>query len=169
MRNVRLVILIVLSLTFSVVGNGQKVSATKKVLSDVPEPARGTLTSRLQSYIKAFNNRDISSMFDLVSDRAKRGMTREEFLQKVTTDPQEIYTYSFKILRVRKGAYVDEPVPKAGEGEKWSVSGCQKVSVRGARAKRYSGGFDVWLVDGKWYVRRSGLLLEDGGYQECKD
>lgn len=168
MNKLVLVLIIVLAANAS---SGQVVSVDKKTISGASLQERDKLVSRLSSYIAAFNNGNVDELFDLVSERAKRGMNRDEFLKKVTTEPDEERILQFRIRKIGKATdsnYRDEPKPSPGEGEKWFVTGCAKVQVKGASAKKLIHGFDVWLRDGQWYIRRGGLMLSNGGYTSCK-
>lgn len=169
MRRVHIAFLVVLVASAVSVGSGQTVTMLDSARLSLPEVSRESLPTRLRLYIRAFNTGDMNHLFDLTSERARRGMSRDEFIHTAKVDAKAERILKFQIQTVRqadKSDYIDEPEPGTGEGVKWFVSGCARVSIEGSKARKLEQGFDVWLVGGEWFVRRGGLRI-DGGYREC--
>ncbi|MGQ0541494.1 MAG: hypothetical protein ACT4O9_06550 [Blastocatellia bacterium] len=170
MSRIKPFFLLLLLTLVATVGSAQTVTVSKAALVTVPETAREKLPIRLLLYLRAFNSGNMSDLFHLVSSRAKRGMTKDEFIRQAKVDAQSERILKFQIQSVQqadKSDYIDEPEPGPGEGVKWFISGCARVSVEGSKPRNLEQSFDVWLVDCEWYVRRGGLRI-DGGYRECK-
>lgn len=168
MKRISLIILFgsFLALTYS--SMGQRVTVGPGGLSQVPEPVRASLLRRLELYIQAFNSNDIGALYDLVSERTKSGLDREEFL-KQARKASEYSIRSFKIADVRQldpNDFGDDPPPSKSEGSKWIVSGCKKLVSHASKSAGYLGSFEIWLVNGQWYVQRGGLRLPR---EECKN
>ena len=160
---VRFSILILLLTFVAGVCSAQRVRADDKVLRDIPEAARKTLAPRLEAYLTAFNRRDLSALYDLLSARAKGGFTRAEFAKNAIIEDERILTY--RILEVSKSEVDDfvggNPPPRADEGERWSISGCSKVSIKQAKPEKFKLHYHVWLVNGQWYVQHGGRINGD--------
>lgn len=169
MSRVNLAVVFLLFVSAVSIASGQTVTVSKSARLSLPEQFRENLPKRLELYLRAFNKGDMDQLFDLMSERAIRGMSRDEFVRTSKTDAEAERILKFQIQSVRqadKSDYIDESVPADGEGVKWFISGCARVSVAGSSARKLEQGFDVWLVDGEWFVRRGGLRI-DGGYREC--
>lgn len=152
------------------IGYGQEVTITESAKASIPASSRNDLPKRLQAFLRAFNNSDMAELFDLMHTRARRGMSRAEFVHSANAFADAERIFKFQVQEAKQASrseYSDEPEPRPGEGDKWFISGCARVSIDKSEARNLGQGFDVWLVDGIWYVRRGGLRI-DGGYHKCK-
>jgi hypothetical protein len=147
-----------------------QVVTIKSDVLNIPRERRTLLIERLHLYLAAIDSHDVAALFDLVHPRTRKGLSRTDFASKTKTYPEEQRILKFQITRITKATedeYIDEPKPNEAEGEKWFVDGCTKIELNGKKAKQLLHGFDVWFLDGNWYIRRGGSTVENGGYVEC--
>jgi hypothetical protein len=147
------------------------VGATSDALDRLPSENRDQLLIRLNDYIEKFHNRDLASLYDLIAQRKKKGLTKEEFLKSAAIKTEGETVLFFLVQEVVKADdddYIDEEKPSSGEGNKWFVSGCSKIKDSAGRIKYYEASYDMWLTDNEWFINRHGFRMEAWGYRECK-
>ena len=107
---------------------------------------------------------DFASIYDLMPDGCRHGLGKDAWLKQVRYEsPGRIK--QFVVEEVYAGNYTGS---ENLSGEKWIVKGCGTYQV-GNKSVNYQASIDALLLNGEWYICRSGIAVEstDNQYIHC--
>jgi hypothetical protein len=162
-------IIITTILCVNVIGlsQGNKILQLKdEALEQVPSDNRARLVERLESYIRSQIKGDLNNIYDLMPDGCKNGLRKDEWLKEARYKP--VGQLQKVIL---KNAYTGEyDSPEILPGEKWIINGCGVYKV-GDESVSYEASYAALLMNGEWYICRSGISIEgkDKNYIRCSE
>jgi hypothetical protein len=135
-------------------------------LDQVSQSLRARLLARLKLYLESMAKDDLGTVFDLLPEGCRYGLSKDEWLKQVHIDsPGRIQ--QFTVEDVYKGDYTS-----GGKlnGEKWNVKGCGTYR-KGNQSVNYKVSVGALLSDGEWYFCYIGELIEGAENQRvpCSD